>query len=451
MVSGARQVGKTYAVRETLKPRCRELHTFNFEKSPSLARLFEGDLDPSQIIKKLALTSNRDIDPQYDVIFFDEIQACGRALTALKYFHEDFPQAKVIATGSYIGLMQGFPVGKVETIEMWPMNFYEFLLAVQGEGAVMEAFRRRDLSAALFERVWPILLEYFYVGGLPEAVSIWVDKRHSAPVEAARDVKKILQQLIANYGLDFGKYAERNGSHIQGIFQSIPTQLAQNLDASVNKYKFKYVLPKKKSYAELEGPLLWLEQMRMLHRNFIVSNPALPLIASEAYFKAFSFDLGILSTQLEISLAEHLQANFSYKGYLAENFVALELKAAGCTKIHSWQSSGDAEIEFILPHSSGIAVPVEVKSGKRTRSKSLETYRNRYNPALAIKLIGAGGGQDQKLLSLPLYYAGSVPEIISSNTVSFIGHCLNRQNHRAFHQNKPNTLFIAAANLAEHR
>lgn len=415
LVMGARQVGKTYAVRETLAPRCRHLQLFNFEKSPSLASIFEGSLDPREIIKKLSLASNRDIDPRHDVIFFDEIQACGRALTSLKYFNEDFPEAKVIATGSYIGLMQGFPVGKVQILEMFPLTFEEFLRAVEGTGVVMDAFRSRDLSSTLFDRVWPILLEYFFVGGLPEAVSLWVEKRNVAPFAAASSVRDLLQSLLANYALDFGKYSERNGPHIWGVFQNIPTQLAQNMDASVNKYKFKNVLSKKKSYAELEDPILWLEQMRMLHRSFIVKDPSLPFIASDSYFKAFAFDLGILSTQLDISIAEHIRSNFSYKGYLAENFVALELKAAGYSKLHSWQSSGDAEIEFLVSSPSGVATPIEVKSGRRTRSKSLETFRQKYKPHLAIKLIGAAGGRSDGMLSLPLYYAGQVPKILKNS------------------------------------
>lgn len=409
LVTGARQVGKTYIVRATFERLGRRLHIFNFEKSPSLTKIFDGDLEPGRLVRELALAVNERIDLGKDILFFDEIQACERALTSLKYFNENLPEAKIIATGSYIGLMQGFPVGKVDTVEMYPMTFEEFLLAVVGEGTIMSAFQALDLSPTLFEKVWPMLLEYFYVGGLPEAVAIWVQERKANPVEGAQKLRTFQQQILANYSLDFGKYSGRNAPHILGVFQNIPHQLAQNIDASVKKYKFKDILPGKKAYSQLEGPLLWLEQMRMMHRVFIIGDPKLPLIAQDTLFKAFMFDMGILSCQLEISLKQHLEASFAYKGYLAENFVALELRASGFGRIHSWQSSGDAEIEFILPLSGNVAVPIEVKSGKRTRSRSLEVYRNRYNPELSIKLIGSAGSRYEKGLSMPLYYAGKIP------------------------------------------
>ncbi len=418
IVTGARQVGKTFAVRETVTPLCRQLHLFNFEKQPSLAAIFAHDLHPLEIISKLAIAINRDINLQQDIIFFDEIQACGQALTSLKYFHEDLPAAKIIATGSYIGLMQGFPVGKVATLEMFPLTFSEFLAAILDSGPVFEAYRNSDYSPEAFKIIWPLLLEYFYVGGLPEVVSLWVQKRRVAPVEGLGVVRSRLNELLNHYILDFGKYAERNANHIVGLFNNIPYQLAQNIDSSVIKYKFKHVLPKKKSYAELEGPLLWLEQMRMLHRSFIVKNPALPLIPSESIFKAFVFDMGILATQLNLSYTEIANANFDYKGFVAENFVALELKAAGMKKIHSWQSQGDSEIEFLAPHPSGISIPIEVKSGKRTMAKSLETYRKMYRPPLAIKLVGSSGGTSGELRTLPLYYAERIPGLIATGSFS---------------------------------
>lgn len=144
----------------------------------------------------MALVVNERIDLAQDVLFFDEIQACERALTSLKYFNELLPEAKIIATGSYIGLMQGFPVGKVDSLEMYPMTFEEVLLAIVGDGPIMSAFQAMDLSPALFEKVWPILLEYFYVGGLPEAVDIWVRERQTNPVGAAQAVKHFHQQRL---------------------------------------------------------------------------------------------------------------------------------------------------------------------------------------------------------------------------------------------------------------
>ena len=408
LITGARQVGKTFMVREGLKGFFKKTHVFNFEKTKSLNRIFDGDLNPLMLIKSLSLAINETIDIQRDIIFFDEIQACERALTSLKYFQEDLPDAKVIATGSYIGLMQGFPVGKINSIEMYPLTFAEFLHAVVGEGPIMESYRAMDLSAALFEKVWPILLEYFYVGGLPEAVSLWIAGRENKPVQAAKDVRAFHRQILQNYSLDFGKYSTRNAPQILGVFQNIAHQLSQHVDASVGKYKFKDVLPNKKSYAQLQGPISWLEQMRMLHRAFIVEDARLPLLAKESIFRLFMFDMGILSTQLGLSLVQHMQSNFDYKGYVAENFVALELIASGCQKLYGWESTGTAEIEFVLPQNGTVALPVEVKSGRRTRSKSLEAYRQKYKPEWCIKLIGSAGGRYEGGISLPLYYASFV-------------------------------------------
>lgn len=408
LITGARQVGKTFIVRESLKELGKRVHTFNFEKIKSLSRVFEGDLNPSDLVKSLSLAMNESIDIQHDIIFFDEIQACERAVTSLKYFYEDLPEAKIIATGSYIGLMQGFPVGKVNTIEMFPLTFAEFLYAIIGEGPIMASFRAMDLSVALFDKIWPMLLEYFYVGGLPEAVNLWLDGRENNPVQAAARVREFHRQILQNYSLDFGKYSGRNAPQILGVFQNIAQQLSQHVDDSVGKYKFKDVLPNKKSYAQLQGPISWLEQMRMLHRAFIVEDPHVPLLAKESVFRLFTFDMGILSTQLELTLAQHLNANFDYKGYVAENFVALELMASGCQRLYGWESSGTAEIEFVLSKGGEVAVPIEVKSGKRTRSKSLETYRQKYKPEFSIKLIGSAGSRYETGISLPLYYAGFV-------------------------------------------
>ncbi|MBM4253247.1 MAG: ATP-binding protein [Deltaproteobacteria bacterium] len=410
LIMGARQVGKTYTVQNTLMPHCRKLHIFNFEKNRSLASLFQETLNPNELIKKLALFANHEIDLQNDVIFFDEIQACGEAITSLKYFNEDLPQAKVVATGSYIGLMQSFPVGKVETLEMFPMTFAEFLFAIVGDSPIVTAFRRRDISPALFGQIWPLLLEYFYVGGLPEVVALWAKKRQYSPVEGAQAVRVLQEQLIDSYHLDFGKYSGRNAPQIVGVFQNLPNQLAQFIDGSVQKFKFKNVLPKKKSYAELEGPIVWLEQMRMMHRSFIVKDPTVPLITHESHFKGYVFDMGILSAQLGISLNQHLNAKYDYKGYIAENFVANELKALPARKLYTWRSAGDAEIEFLFPSGGEFATPIEVKSGKRTRSKSLDNFRLRYKPTRSIKLVGTAGGIQGDLLTLPLYYAGFLPE-----------------------------------------
>ncbi|MBC7661806.1 MAG: ATP-binding protein [Chitinophagaceae bacterium] len=417
LITGARQIGKTFVVRETLKPLCKELHVFNFEKSPKLAEIFDSDLDPRNIVSKLSILINMDISDTTDILFFDEIQAFEKAVTTLKYFKEEMPEMRVIATGSYIGLMQGFPVGQVNLLNMFPMTFEEFLIARLGDGPILKSFQKLDIeNKSLFEKVWPLLLEYFYVGGLPEGIHIWLDKRDKSVVQAAESVRAYQNQLIANYALDFGKYSNKNATHISSVFRNVPYQLSKAQDGSVKKFKFKDVVNGKKSFTQLQGPIDWLDQMRVIYKSSTISEPKTPILVKDSLFRAFIFDMGMLSCMLNIPLQQHLDDNFAYKGYLAENFVANELRASGITKIYGWESEkGSAEVEFVIEvNEDKIAVPIEVKSGANTRAKSLGVYIDRYSPKAFVKLIGSIGFYHENGITLPLFYAGKIKGILGA-------------------------------------
>lgn len=414
IIVGARQVGKTSVVMETLKNQCQNLFLLNFEKDPNLCDLFQGEISPKSLLSKIALRENRDISIEKDILFFDEIQACERALSSLKYFREDLPNMRIIATGSYLGLKQDFPVGQVKTLHMYPMSFDEFLYARVGDGPIWKAFKSVDLSQTLFDRVWPILLEYFFVGGLPEAVSLWLENREASVVRASNLVRDFQTEIFDNYINDFGKYSRVNSHELTSVFKNVSHQLQIAHEEPVKKFSFQKVVSGKKGYTALSAPINWLSSMRMIHKLLLTTTPISPIISQESIFRAFIFDMGMLSRSIGLSYARHIEDNFEYKGFIAENFVFLELQTSGIRNLFGWRSEkGAAEVEFIIPiNEDKVSIPLEVKSGRNTRSQSLTAYKKKYAPKVSVKLIGAPGSKYDGGISLPLYYAGSIKEIL---------------------------------------
>ena len=256
------------------------------------------------------------------------------------------------------------------------------------------------------------MLDYYFVGGMPEAVATWFSDgvKPSGINERCDRVKNIHRNLLSGYLRDFGKYGGKvRAQHIEIVFSNVPLQLSKNLDASVKRYRFSGVIERKRSYLDLSSPIEWLEKTKLVSRCYPIDcEPKSPLSAyrKENFFKLFLFDIGLLGHMLDISYQEHRQQSFEFKGYLAENFVQNELRAAGCYPTYSWDFR-QAEVEFLFKTDTGEIIPVEVKSGKRTRAKSLQSYVERYSPARTVKLIGSVGGDDreQQNMTWPLYYA----------------------------------------------
>ena len=416
LLDGARQVGKSYLIESLFgQNHFSKIHTLDFLSDPSLNELFDDGLDPSVVISNIEVRLNVSIDIEYDLIFFDEIGECQAAVNALKYFAEKMPKAFICASGSNIGLLDSFPVGKVQMLELFPFSFEEFLMA-SGREPLLKLFREQSRRKSVHEQLWKILLDYYFVGGMPEAVVAWYEEGESGVVERSQKVKHIHRDLIIGYRRDLGKYSGKvNAQHIESVFDSVPRQLAKNVDDSVKRFVFKDGVEKKQRYSELRGPIDWLEKAKLVSKCYpIDSEPKapLPVCIKPNIFKLFLFDVGLLGFLLEMEYTDQLAQKLSYKGYIAENFVQNELRATIGYPTYSWETAR-AEIEFIHKCKDGEIIPAEVKSGNRTRARSLRSYVERYSPSKTVKLIGSVGSNNQETTNVvwPLYYAQFLREI----------------------------------------
>ena len=408
LLDGARQVGKTYLIDQLFGPRTfRQVHRLDFRLEPGLAGLFADSLDPRAVLLNIELRFDADIDIDQDLLFFDEVGECQAAVDSLKYFAEDLPQAFVCATGSNIGLLDSFPVGKVRQLELFPLCFEEFLMAAE-QPRLLQAFREQRRGQAVHRKLWPFLLAYYFVGGMPEAVAQWFEGEGSTRERVER-VVGIHRDLIAGYRRDFGKYAGKlHPQQIDEVFASVPRQLAACRDDSVRRFRFKDAVERKRRYQELRGPIDWLETAGLVRKCYPVKGkPEAPLWAQarQNIFRLYLFDVGLLGYMLGLRYADQRDQGLHFKGFIAENFVQNELGARVAYPTFGWEQ-GNAQVEFLHRCRDGEVIPVEVKSGSRTRARSLRSYMERYRPRRAVKLIGApGGGREGAVETWPLYYA----------------------------------------------
>lgn len=417
ILRGARQTGKSYLLSEFGHTEFPDFHVFDFEKNGrELAPLFEESLDPRRLIQNLGLYQEKPIGPS-DLILFDELQNCPRALTSLKYFCEDLPGQPVCAAGSLLGvavLESAYPVGKVTHLDLFPMSFEEFLNN-SGHDLLVEAFytswKEERTSSVVHTRLWERLREYYVTGGMPEAVAAFFGhgEEQAAGLLAARDVHR---ELVRSFMQDFAKHSGTvNAAHIAAVFEDVPRQLFGYVDMSVKRYRFKHAVPGIRGFAQLEGPIGWLEKAGLVYKVPVCHRAEIPFRAftKANMFKLFICDVGLLGSMLGLSPSELMAQEFGItKGFFAENFVACEWMASGEQSLYSW-SERNSEIEFLLA-AEGNVIPVEVKSGLRTRSQSLRQFLLKYGPQRAIKVSGkplALG--DGPLLSVPLYYASRIP------------------------------------------
>lgn len=408
LLDGARQVGKTHVIDRIFGPReFRRVHRLDFRREPALAGLFADSLNPRTILSNIELRLDAGIDVERDLVFFDEVGECQPAVDSLKYFAEDLPRTFVCASGSNVGLLGSFPVGKVRQLEMFPLGFEEFLMAA-GRPRLLRAFRERRRGQAVHQELWSLLLDYYFVGGMPEAVAYWLETAGSVR-DRAEGVGRIHRELVTGYRRDFGKYADRlHAQHIDAVFSNVPRQLAASRDGSVQRYRFRDVIERKHRYRELRGPIDWLEAAKLVHKCHPVNGrPRVPLRAQarDNIFRLYLFDVGLLGHMLGLTYADQRAQDVSFKGYVAENFVQTELSAHVGHPTFGWAQT-QAEVEFLHRCRDGEIVPVEVKSGARTRARSLRSYVERYEPRRAIKLVGGPGGEGEgRVETWPLYYA----------------------------------------------
>jgi len=431
LIDGARQTGKTYLLTELFSASFERTLHIDFLKHPRFIEAFAQDLSPGVVLSNLELLTGREFRMDRDLLILDEIGECPRAVTALKYFAEDAPHAYVAATGSNIGPLNSFPVGKVLEHHLRPLSFHEFLMACANP-ALTKAFEQRVDSPVVRGELMNALTDYYFVGGMPEAVAKWIDASQDGILTRVQAVNQVHADILAGYQRDFGKYAGKvNAQLSEAVFTQIPLQLSSVLDDSVKRFRFKDVFERKSRFSDFENAIMWLQRSRLALLNYpIEGTPRIPLVAYQKpnRLKLFLFDTGLLNHMLGSSYQQIKSQAYEYKGFIAENFVQQELAVLGIEPTHAWFDAR-AEIEFLLTTPLGEIVPVEVKSGVRTRARSLASYIQKYHPSQVVKLSASRGmttqgGADQQVeergstrgmtrhLSLPLYDVQYLPQLL---------------------------------------
>ncbi len=407
---GARQVGKTHLLEMLGKEYFEDFIIINFEENQDVHSLFDSNLNPDAIIKALCAFYNITIQPTKTLVIFDEIQECPRALTSLKYFCEKGRQYYIAAAGSLLGLkvnsQSGFPVGKVNLIRLLPMSFLEFLKALN-KNQLLEYLQSIDslspLPEALHLQSLELLRLYTYVGGMPEAVKKYRD------TDNLIEVRQIQNDIVKAYEFDFAKHAEKNQiAKITEVWHSIPQQLAKE-----NK-KFIFSVIKNSARArEYEAAIQWLIDAGIVYRCSNITAPKIPLPAytDGNAFKIYLLDIGLLGAMSDLSSRAVLETNhlFSeFKGALIENIVAQQLIASGQKSLHYWTSSNMAEVDFITSIES-MLIPIETKSGKSSKKKSLLVYMNNYKPDITVRASPMNLKQDGNISNYPIYLLERFP------------------------------------------
>ena len=413
VIMGVRQCGKTYIVDTFGKDRYDDLALFNFEKQEAISKIFETDYDTDRIIFELGLFLGRTIQPEKTLIFFDEIQACSRAITSLKYFCENAPEYHIICAGSLLGVKtsseSSFPVGKVEFITMYPMSFSEFVRA-NGEEMLADYVLNMDTSKKIPEpignKLGYLLRQYYVTGGMPEVVQTWCETKDISQVEAKQ------QAILDGYEFDFAKHAPiKDFPKLTSIWKSIPVQLAREN----NKFVFGHV---KKGWRskDLEDALEWLINAGLVYKVCQIEKPFLPLSAYEkpTAFKLYLCDVGLLRKLSNVPYQVILDSSTIYtefKGAMTENYVLGELVKNVYEKPYYWVSGNTAEVDFVIQSDSEI-IPIEVKSEKNVKARSLAEYCKKYHPEYAIKTSMKNEIFGNGIFNIPLYIISSLNNFI---------------------------------------
>ena len=414
LLQGARQTGKTFILKAFGRNEYENVMYCNFEEDPGLDQFFERDLKPERIVRELSIYFNIEIRPGSDLIVFDEIQVSNRALNALKYFEEKRKDIHVAAAGSLLGVKLSspgsFPVGKVNFLHLFPMNFMEFLDGM-GESRYRQLIEDISdpipLSKAFHDHLQGLLRQYYFVGGMPEAV------KHFAETHNGREVREIQGEVIKSYIMDFAKYAPASDiPKLTLLWESIPKHLARE-----NK-KFIFRSVKKSARArEYENALRWLEDAGLVYRATASSLAKSPLshYADRACFKLYMLDVGLLGamSRSPVELLAHQERLFNeYEGAFVENFAAQQLVAHFGQPLYYWRSKvGKAELDFLCEF-SGKIYPLEVKAGVNLRSKSLRSFDVQFSPPVLTRASLLNLKKDGKILNLPLFTLSRLHDMI---------------------------------------
>lgn len=408
IIEGARQVGKTWLMKEFGRQAYGDTVYINFDSNARMAELFASDLDTKRLVLGLELYAGRKIDPENALLIFDEVQEVPRALAALKYFCEDAPQYHIVCAGSLLGIAlhrgTSFPVGKVDFLKLYPLSFQEFLMAI-GKKQFSELLDQQDFSmiTSFRETYADALKQYYFVGGMPEAVESFAENQDF------NEVRQIQKRILAAYEQDFSKHVPNEVvPRLRMLWNSIPAQLAKE-----NK-KFIYGLVREGARAkDYETALLWLSDCGLVHRVSRVNAPGIPLraYADMKAFKLFVLDVGLLGCMTGLHQRTLLDGNalfVEFKGALTEQYVCQQLKTLADLELCYYTNDrGSCEVDFVVD-TGGRVMPLEVKAETNLRAKSLKTYREKFSPELAIRTSMADYRKEDGLVNLPLYAIGQI-------------------------------------------
>ncbi|MCH4206724.1 MAG: ATP-binding protein [Solobacterium sp.] len=411
ILEGARQVGKTWLLKEFGRTEYQDTVYINFDSNSQMEQLFAGDLIPANLIEGIELYSGKKIDPSNTLLIFDEIQEVPRALSSLKCFMEEAPEYQIVCAGSLLGIAlhsgTSFPVGKVELMNLYSMSFQEFLKAT-GNDQYSKVLEQKNVTMlnAFGKTYEKLLKQYYFVGGMPEAVQAFARDHDYG------EVRTIQQNILNAYDQDISKHTEAYIiSKIRAVFQSVPSQLAKE-----NK-KFVYGLIRDGARAkDYEKAIMWLTDCGILHKVSRITMPHLPLKAYEDLkaFKLYLCDVGLLGCMSGISADTLLNGNelfVEFKGAMTEQYVFQELKALKKYPIYYYTNDRNTlEIDFVIDDGNRI-IPIEAKAETNLHAKSLKTYRQKYQPECSVRLSMMNYKAEDGLINIPLYAISMMDEI----------------------------------------
>ncbi len=411
IIEGARQVGKTWLMKEFGRQAYADTVYINFDSNSRMAELFASDLDTDRLLMGLELYAGRKINSDNTLLIFDEVQEVPRALTSLKYFYENAPQYHIVCAGSLLGiaLHQGtsFPVGKVDFLKLYPLSFKEYLMAV-GKERFAELLNRQDyqMIAGFRQTYTDALKHYYFVGGMPEAVQSFAENKDF------NEVRAVQKRILSAYEQDFSKHAPNEMvPKIRMLWNSIPSQLAKE-----NK-KFIYGLLRKGARAkEYETAIMWLSDCGLVHKVSRVNAAGIPLKAYEDLkaFKLFLVDVGLLGCMAGLHQRILLDGNdlfTEFKGALTEQYVCQQLKTIEDLGVYYYTNDrGSCEVDFIVDTGERI-IPVEVKAEMNLRAKSLKVYQEKFSPEVSVRTSMSDYKKEEWLINLPLYAIEQISKI----------------------------------------
>lgn len=402
ILKGARQVGKTYILKQFGEENYEGVAYFNFDHDEDLYNLFENTKDPKRILEQLAFIYGKAIMPEKTLIIFDEIQECQNALNSLKYFYEEANEYHIACAGSLLGIRlshTSFPVGKVEFLNMYPMTFSEFLLADNAQNLVeyMQSIEKIEtIPDIFFNQLEEKLKAYYIIGGMPEAVNAWVNEKNM------EIVNNIQENILLSYVSDFSKHTQKSEANkISLIWNSIPSQLAKE-----NK-KFLYQTIKEGARArEYEGALNWLNDANLIYKIYNLTKTDFPLKAYNdlSAFKIYMNDVGLLRKMAGLDsriVVEGDRLFEKFKGAFTENYV-LNMLNTTLDNTPNYFTFDRNEIDFVIQNKNRI-IPIEVKANKSTNNTSLTKYNEKFNNELSIRFSMKNLARDGKIINIPLF------------------------------------------------